>query len=491
MSIIRAEKLTFSYPSSFDPIFENVDFQLDTDWKLGLVGRNGRGKTTLLRLFLGEFEYSGKLIHSVPFDYFPPTVSGGNRRTETVLLEICPFAQEWEFLRELSCLKVAQDVLQRPFTTLSAGEQTKVLLAALFLNEGRFLLIDEPTNHLDAEGRRQIADYLKRKKGFILVSHDRYLLDECTDHIMSLNRNGIEVQSGNYSSWRENFERQQQFESSRNERLKKEISRMKQSARQAAMWSDRTEASKRGAADKGYVGHKAAKMMKRSKAAETRKERAIEEKSGLLKNTEREESLKMQSLIYRSEKLVSFSDVAAVYDGRCVCDPVTFEIRSGERVILCGGNGSGKSSLLKLLLGESAEHTGIITTGSGLKLSYVPQDAEGIKGSLTDFAQMHRLDESLFKTVLRKMGFERVQFEKDMKDFSAGQKKKVMIAKSLCEPAHLYVWDEPLNYIDLYSRIQIEQVIEEFSPAMLLVEHDVYFAEKLNAKAVRLKRRNP
>ena len=253
MSMIKIENLTFSYPTSYDNVFENVNFQIDTDWKLGFVGRNGRGKTTLLNLLLGKYEYSGKIISSVQFDYFPYPVTDKSQLTETILQDVCPAAEEWEIMRELS--------YWRPFETLSNGEQTKVLLAALFLNEGHFLLIDEPTNHLDVKAREMVAAYLKKKKGFILVSHDRHFLDGCVDHILSLNRASIEVQSGNFSSWMANFERQQEFELAQNERLQKDIGRLQQAATRSEVWSDRVEASKIGAADKGYVGHKAAKMM--------------------------------------------------------------------------------------------------------------------------------------------------------------------------------------------------------------------------------------
>lgn len=242
MSMIKIENLTFSYPTSYDNVFENVSFQVDTDWKLGFVGRNGRGKTTFLNLLLGKYEYSGKILSSVQFDYFPYPVSDKNRITEDILQEICPLAEEWELMRELSYLDVDVDVLWRPFETLSNGEQTKVLIAALFLNEGHFLLIDEPTNHLDAKARKSVAAYLKKKKGFILVSHDRRFLDDCVDYILSINRANIEVQRGNFSSWMSNFERQQEFELAQNERLQKDIRRLQQSAKRAAVWSERVEA---------------------------------------------------------------------------------------------------------------------------------------------------------------------------------------------------------------------------------------------------------
>ena len=486
MSLINVTNLTFGYEGSYDNVFEDVSFQIDTDWKLGFVGRNGRGKTTFLNLLLGKYEYSGKISASVCFDYFPYKVSNKTQLTQDILQEIAPNAEDWELMRELSYLDVDSDVLWRAFDTLSNGEQTKVLLAALFLNEGHFLLIDEPTNHLDVKARQMVAAYLKKKKGFILVSHDRRFLDDCVDHILSINRTNIEVQSGNFSSWMANFERQQNFEMAQNERLQKDISRLQQAARRSAVWSDRVEASKIGAEDKGYVGHKAAKMMKRSKTIEARQQQAIEQKSALLKNVETAETLKIHPIEYHASLLAAFSDVSVRYDGTSICELVSFEIHRGERIVLDGKNGSGKSSLLKLLLGYPLDHTGTVTLGSGVVISYVPQDTSHLGGILSNFAEEHHLDESLFKAILRKMDFERVQFEKDIRDFSGGQKKKVLIAKSLCEQAHLYVWDEPLNFIDVYSRMQIEQLITEFAPTMLLVEHDSAFREAVATKVIHL-----
>lgn len=486
MSMIKIENLTFSYPTSYENIFENVNCQIDSNWKTGFVGRNGRGKTTLLKLLLGQYEYNGNIEASVEFDYFPYPIADKTKLTNEIFLEVAPMAEEWELMRELSYLDMEADVLYRPFNTLSHGEQTKVLLAALFCNEEHFLLIDEPTNHLDVEAREIVAGYLKKKKGFLLVSHDRHFLDGCVDHILSLNRSTIEVQSGNFSSWMQNFTQQQNFELAQNKRLKKDINRLQQSAKRSSQWSDRVEASKIGAADKGFVGHKAAKMMKRSKNIEARQQQAIKQKSSLLKNIETVENLKLSPQKYHANTLVSYSEVACCYDGKVISDPVTFTIQQGERIALDGKNGSGKSSLLKLLIGESIEHTGTIERGSGLVISYVPQDTSHINGRLSDYAQDNSLDESLFKAILRKMDFKRIQFEKDMQDFSAGQKKKVLIAKSLCDQAHLYVWDEPLNYIDIYSRMQIEQLLKAFSPTMIFVEHDKAFRDAISTRIIQL-----
>ncbi|KRF05522.1 glycosyl transferase family 1 [Paenibacillus sp. Soil766] len=492
MSMIHVQNLTFSYPSSFDPIFEDVSFQIDTDWKLGFIGRNGRGKTTFFNLLLEKYEYNGKIISSVEFNYFPYPVSDKSRFTYEIVEEICPKAEDWEFLREISYLDVDADVMYRPFETLSNGEQTKVLLAALFLNEGQFLLIDEPTNHLDTNGRKMVSTYLKRKKGFILISHDRNFLDGCVDHILSINRANIEVQSGNYSSWKLNFDRQQEHEEKTNERLQKDIGRLQQSSKRSANWSNQVEASKNGTTnsgsklDKGYVGHKAAKMMKRAKNLESRQHKAIEEKSMLLKNVEKTESLQLEPLAYKSKELIQLTDVAVRYESELVNTPISFNVVAGDRVVLDGKNGSGKSSILKLILGDRLQHTGTLNVGSGLVISYVQQDTSHLKGKLADFIEENQIDEPIFKSILRKMDFDRIQFEKDLSQYSGGQKKKLLIAKSLCEKAHLYIWDEPLNFIDVYSRMQVEELINSFNPTMVFVEHDQTFRGKVATKMVTL-----
>ncbi|MBC8586112.1 ribosomal protection-like ABC-F family protein [Youxingia wuxianensis] len=491
MALIDVANLSFCYDKSYDNIFENVSFQLDTDWKLGFIGRNGRGKTTFLHLLLGKWEYQGKISAPTLFDYFPYPVPDVSLPVIEILEEIADF-QLWELIRELNLLNVDEEVLYRPYFTLSQGEQTKVLLAALFLNPGHFLLIDEPTNHLDMQAREVVANYLKGKKGFILVSHDRWFLDQCIDHVLSINKTNIEVQKGNFSTWEQNKAFQDHFELAENQRLKKDIRRLEESAKRTSRWSDQVEKTKIGSRnsglrpDRGFIGHKAAKMMKRSKAAQLRKEKAAEEKQQLLHNIDSADSLAINPLIHHAKRLVDISDLAVTYGEYPVCQGVSFCINPGDRIALCGKNGSGKSSILKLLCKDNISYTGVVTLASGLVVSTVSQDTSFLSGDLSAFAKENRLDESLFKAILRKLDFPRIQFEKKMEDFSGGQKKKVLIAKSLCQQAHLYLWDEPLNFIDVLSRIQIEDLILRHRPTMLFVEHDRTFVDKVATKKIQL-----
>ncbi len=206
MAQINVNGLTFSYEGSFDNIFEDASFSIDTDWKLGLLGRNGKGKTTFLNLLMGNYPYEGSIASPALFDYFPYSIT-----QEQMQLTAAEFLEEmkqqceiWRVICELEKLCESAQILYRQFGTLSPGERTKILLSVLFSGENDFLLIDEPTNHLDEKSRQDVKAYLSSKKGFILVSHDRDLLDGCVDHILVLNRQSIEVQKGNFTSWWEN-----------------------------------------------------------------------------------------------------------------------------------------------------------------------------------------------------------------------------------------------------------------------------------------------
>lgn len=488
MSLIQVSDLTFAYEGTYENIFENVSFQIDTDWKLGFTGRNGRGKTTFLDLLLGKLRYSGSISASVGFFYFPYPVKDKSALSITVVEEICSEYKYWRLVREMNALQLDEELLYRPFDTLSNGEQTKLMIAVLFLRENYFLLIDEPTNHLDIRGRETVSRYLNSKRGFILVSHDRAFLDDCVDHILSINRSNIEVCRGNFSTWYENKQRRDAFERSENEKLKREIRRLEETARQKADWSDRTEATKIGehAYDRGYIGHKAEKMMARSKTIEKRQQAAIDEKSKLLKNIERSDTLKIFQSEYHTNRLVSLRDVSVRYGETDVCSGITFEIFQGDRIALRGINGSGKSSILKLICGSDIPHTGDVRVGKGLKISYVPQDTSALSGKLADLARSSGIGESLFLSILAKLDVPKTQMEKDMSSLSAGQKKKVLLARSICQPAHLHIWDEPLNYIDIISRLQIEELLLNFKPTILFVEHDRAFCDNIATKTVDL-----
>lgn len=495
MTAIKINQLTFAYDGSYDNIFENVSFQFDSSWKLGFTGRNGRGKTTFLKILCGELQYKGQIHAPVNFQYFPFTVEDPQATCLEIAKHINPDLEEWELSRELALLELSDHLLDRSFETLSEGEKTKLLLAILFLKDHAFLLIDEPTNHLDHHGRACVSRYLQKKESFLLVSHDRAFIDSCIDHVLSIEKTSIDIQKGTFSSLLQNKAYQDQYELAENEKLLKDIDRLGKSARRASGWADQLESSKygNGPVDRGYIGHKSAKMMKRAKHIERRRENSIEEKKKLLKNLETVQALELRPLQKTGEALVHMENLSLSYNETPLLSGLTLSIKQGDRIALTGPNGCGKSTILRILLSQlghiNAEvkiESGIIHSQSGLKISYVSQDTSGLSGSLSDFSLAHNLDEALLKSMLIKLDFKRIQFEKDVSEYSEGQKKKLLIAKSICEQAHLYIWDEPLNYIDVLSRIQIEEMLLAYKPTMLFVEHDQTFVEAISTQVVKL-----
>lgn len=553
MAQIQVSNVTFGYEGSIDNIFENISFAIDTDWKLGFIGRNGKGKTTFLNLLLGKYEYQGSISTSTMFDYFPYRIKDSWMEVSCAefLEELQPDCEVWRVICELEKLKAPSEILYRPFGTLSHGERTKVMLAILFSRENYFLLIDEPTNHLDMHSRECVKEYLCGKKGFILVSHDRDLLDACIDHVLVLNRESIEVQKGNFTSWWENKEKADSFNRAENEKHLREIGKLRQASEQAGAWADKNERTKigfdpikehdRSKGTRAYIGAKTKKMQSRVMQLEKRIDREIAEKEGLLKDIENPVDLKIMPMKHHKELLVYARDYSLAYGSserktlealptgeggesaglHEVLRDFNFELRQGERVFLKGENGCGKSSFIKAILAQTAkkngrsagngtessqgnnreieetilgsfqsnvQESGTFETASGLIISYIHQDTSHLNGKLEQFCVEQGLDESLLKAILRQLDFERVQFTKRMEEYSEGQKKKVLIAAGLLKQAHLYIWDEPLNYVDVFSRMQIENLILRYQPTMLVVDHDIRFQEKIATRVVEMKR---
>ena len=194
----------------------------------------------------------------------------------------------------------------------------------------------------------------------------------------------------------------------------------------------------------------------------------------------------LHSLHHHKETLISVNNLSLYYGEKQILSGVNFEIKQGDIAAIYGCNGCGKSTLIKILLGINHNYTGEVKLASNLKLSYIPQDTSDLIGNLNEYIQKQDIDETLFKTILRKLDFSIELFEMDMKNYSNGQKKKVLIAASLSKPAHLFIWDEPINYIDVISRIQIEEIIKKSTLTLILVEHDKRFVEDVANKIIQL-----
>ncbi len=522
MSQINIENLTFGYEDYGYDIFSNVSFILDTDWRLGLIGRNGRGKTTLLKILAGEYSGKGKINGNTNFGYFPIKIKDKNKKAIDVVKEAIAPYKKWEaemeiyandknsvieygmilekyidsdgyiidelILKEANIIGIDSELFDHSFDTLSGGEQTKMLIISLFLRKNHFLLLDEPTNHLDVEGRKMVADYLSKKKGFILVSHDVEFVDKAVDHIMSINKTSIDIQKGNFSTWQDNKNRQDNFEIARNTKLKKDIDRLEKTAKEKARWSSRTEATKigHGVYDRGFVGHKAAKMMKRAKNIENRQNKIIAEKKELLKDIDKVDEICANYISSSNQILLQVKNLEISYEGRQLFRPLSFEVNRGECICIRGKNGTGKTSIIKVLNGANISYSGSISICK--KISYISQNSSDLRGDLKEYIKSNNIDEVLFKSNIRKLGIERECFDKLLEHWSEGQKKKVLIAKSITEEAELYIWDEPLNYTDIITRNQIKALLEQQKITVLLVEHDNDFINSVATKIINIEK---
>ena len=494
MPKISLHQLTFGFDPNDRVLFDHVDLDLDTHWKLGLVGRNGRGKTTLFNLLLGAYPYQGTITGNQNVSYFPATVPDPQQSATAVLQQISPVA-DWQLERELRQLDLDPARLNQPFATLSGGEQTKALLAILFADEQAYPLIDEPTNHLDLPSRQRVAAYLKSKRqGFIVVSHDRHFLNQVTDHTLAIERKQLSLTHGNFAVYEDQKQRRDNFEEERDAKLKKEADRLQHSATDRSNWAQITESRAHGNPHQKNSGRNAAgsstlpaKMMKRARNVVRRRDRELAATEGLRQNIEHVPPLTMTPMSTHYQPLLHVADFSLWYGDRQLFSPVSFDLEAGDRVALVGPNGCGKSSLIRNLLGTfTGNRTGVADLKPQLTLSVARQLTADNRGALTAFATAHHLDRNALLNTLKKLGLPRDVFATPIEQMSMGQQKKVELAQSLATPANLFIWDEPLNYLDVFNQEQLTTLLTTARPTLLFVEHDQQFIDDVATKVVTL-----
>lgn len=523
-STMTIKDMEFSYAGHFKPVFKEVNLQLNSDWKLGLIGRNGRGKTTLLKLIHGSLKADkGTITKPTKTEIFPYAYAdqytltldvikdniGPYKRLEEKMEqlekstgmmdqiayaetisaygEIEGFELEAHIQREFNLIHLSPQLLDRPFHTLSGGEKTKALIVALFLRKNHFLLLDEPTNHLDIEGKASLATYLAAKKGFVIISHDRAFLDTCVDHILSINKCQIALEKGTFSSWNNNRLQREAFELKRKEHLEAEIKQMERAARQSRRFSMDREKGKSGAFDSGFEGARAARLMKRAKNIERRKDEQLMEKKELLKDYEHIPRLILKQEEADYKQLICVQDLSFAYGDHDVLRKLSFNVEKRDRIWIRGANGTGKSTLLNILRGRLKGYQGILKVQHDLMISESFQEALWKQGTLRDILIEAKIDETTFRRVLAYFHMHEEFFERPLETFSQGELKKIDLARAMAVPNQLMILDEPLNYMDLFFRQQLEKAIQHFMPTLIFVEHDVVFGEAIANKEITLK----
>lgn len=511
MAKITFERVSFCYPEVYTSVFENVSFSIDTNWKLGLIGRNGRGKTTLLKIMNGELlQTNGTIKKDVNVEYFPYQYSGEVKITLDVIkecignlysleqhlddasmlekyIELDGFRMEGKIRKEASKIGLKENALNRSFETLSSGEQTKALIIALFFKSNSFVLLDEPTNHLDICGKEELKNYLKKKRGFILVSHDREFLDSLVNHILSINKVDISIEKGNYTTWENNKKLTEEFERRTSENLQKEIARMENNIVQKRQWANISNKQKYHFASNSRTNGVQA-YLNQAKRSEERVKKNIEVKKSLLKNYE-----ERKALVFTQDNkegwIIKINDLSFSYiENDKLIKNLSLEICEHDVVWIKGKNGSGKSTLLKLITGQ-IYNPAVIYNGNVI-FSILPQeinmkdwhngleflksmlDNEDEYNSSIQICELFDISEELLKN--------------PCDTYSSGEKKKIYLAQVLSRRNNVIVLDEPLNYMDVMFRMQIEKAFELVRPTVLLIEHDEYFLQGISTIILNL-----
>lgn len=313
---------------------------------------------------------------------------------------------------------------------------------------------------------------------------------------MAIDKAKITLYQGNYSVYAAAKAGQDAFEVAENTKLRHEIGRLKATAAEKGRWGASREKSiygnpktgEPGATDRGFASARAARQMRKEKNLEHRMNKEIEAKSQLLKNIEDVPALTINTSPDHHDTYLEVQNLVLNYDGSALFAPVTFTVHRGDRVALVGPNGSGKSSLLHALLGTfSGEMVGRISYPPALSFSLTRQMYADNTGTLKKFAAAKHLDYQALLNNLKKLGLERDAFTTPIEHLSMGQQKKVELARSLVTPANLLVWDEPLNYLDLYNQDQLTTSILAYQPTMLFVEHDQDFIAKVATQVIQLR----
>ena len=469
MSQISVSNLTFGYEGSFDNIFEEVSFLIDTDWRLGFIGRNGKGKTTFLNLLLGKYEYEGHISASAVFDYFPYQIMEEQKAQCSVdfLEQLKPGCEQWRVICELEKLNLDAETLYRPFGTLSHGERTKVMLAVLFSGENDFLLIDEPTNHLDMNSIAWLEGYLGSYAGAVLiVSHDRYFLDRIVTKIVELEHGKSRVYNGNYSWY-----------AARREEIR--ASELKAYLNQQAEIQHQEEV---------ITKLRSFNREKSIRRAESR-EKLLDKMEVIEKPQEVRDAMqiRMEPEVESGMDVLLAEHLSKTYGANCLFQDITFDIKRGERVALIGDNGTGKTTILKIINKYIPKDAGRIILGSRVKIGYYDQEHQVLSPEKTIFQEISdaypALTNTRIRNVLAAFLFTGDDVFKQIKDLSGGERGRVSLAKLMLSSANLLILDEPTNHLDITSKEILENALCRYTGTVLYVSHDRYF---INRTATRI-----
>ncbi|MDF9530445.1 MULTISPECIES: ribosomal protection-like ABC-F family protein [Bacillus cereus group] len=515
MTICSVNNVTKSFGGN--TIFENISLEIKNGERVGLVGRNGSGKTTIFGLLTGMESLDAGAIHmkkgtrighvaQIPkfdeamtvYDVLSSAfkvekelekemhaleknmaVEQEQSALEKLMERYGVIQEKFAFLGgyeiEANIMKVANglqvtDLFSRVFTELSGGEQTKVSLAYMLLQKPDLLLLDEPTNHLDLFAVEWLEQFLKEYTGTVMViSHDRYFLDEVVTKIFDLEDGEIHVYHTNYSQFVEEKEERLLQEFQAYQEQQKKIKKMKEAIKRLREWANQANPPNEGL-------HKRARNMERALERIEKLKRPILERKQM--------GLQFEGQERSGKDVVVMKEVSKGFAGRPLFEQANLHVRFQERAAIVGRNGTGKTTLLKLLLKEINPDVGEIRIGSSVKIGYLSQHTYGnVKSNVLEaFREYVAVTEGEARHILAKFLFYGPAVFKKVTELSGGEKMRLRLAQLMYQDINFLILDEPTNHLDIESREVLEEALEQYNGTILAVSHDRYFLNKLFEK---------
>ncbi len=491
-------------------IFEHISFEINAKERVGIVGRNGCGKTTLFQLLAGVEQvddgmiyykkgteigylaqipnYPGVLVEDVLRKAFSDlgemqermnvleSQMANGQETERELKEygqlLESFTRMGGYEIDSSIQSVAnglgiQHLLNASFDRLSGGEKTKISLGLLLLKEPDLLLLDEPTNHLDVEAVEWLESFLKQYSGTVLmISHDRYFLDEVVTKIMDLEDGELTVYHGSYSEFVKKKEELLLTEFAAYQEQQKKIKKMREAIKRLREWANQANPP-------NAALHKRARNMERALERMDKLRRPVLDRKKIGLDFEVKER--------SGEDVLTFENVTAGYKQNVLFTEVDLHVRYGERVAIVGRNGSGKTTLLNVLLGNVDPSIGQVKVGGSVKIGYLSQhvlEDRGEERVIDVYRESAKVSEGDARHELARFLFYGYDVFAKISSLSGGEKMRLRLAELMSKDLNLLVLDEPTNHLDIDSREVLEDAIERFPGTIVCVSHDRYFLNK-------------
>ena len=529
MSLIRIERIAYKYETQMESVFADVSMQISPDDRIGLIGNNGCGKSTLFDLiqeritpqqgniyrrenirfgFLPQELQLPENSHAITYLWsaFPQLMKLKNKKERLNKFsdkEIVKILEEFEakngYKIETQIEKISSKfgfnnkMLNRSISELSGGERTKLALCRILLQECDLLLLDEPTNHLDIKTLHWLENFLENlKTAFVIISHDRTFLDNCVNKIVELNSEGAREYSGNYTFYKKEKEEELKRKLHKYEMQKKKIDKLKRSTQKRKQWaySHQPETGSEGYAP-AYesVGNESKHAMKQAINLQSRLHRKIEKAEEEKPFIEKDRKFYFDDNIIKSRYVLRTENLSKSFGANSVFTNFNLNIQNGERIAIVGKNGSGKTTLLRVITGKIKDYEGEYTWSPQAKFGYYSQDYETLDFDKTILQQVvkgNREKQTFARTVLACLKLEERLLPKKVSLLSIGERSKVALAKIIVQGANVLVLDEPTNHLEISARESLEEALQTFPGTIIFASHDRYLIDKLASRKIEM-----